>query len=487
RVSGDNQKKIIAPISGTSLQREFQSIITGMKSSLLQSIPSETLDTLLSQRGSLDLDMLTKLDSQLVTISSRFSSERAGSRSAAVAVITSWLSRSIDNIDSLSQPVKFPPVLPQSLQNDIDSIDTMLRQSTVPTLAKLSGTGITETMLTKESRPDVLPHSFSKLGFDNESQMLRNNTVSSTIKTELLKLLSGDIDKNPVQEKKAVTDANLRAAFTSINNLIESIDTKKQLTQNMLQQGIAQLSILKEQLSTIVPSLQLQSVTDAIDKIINQLASFKGNSSELVTQLKDKTGILFELLNTRLPGATDDTSLQKDRQPSEQLGHSNLNQTTVETMLKIRGTVESAINKLESLQLLARQTPLADGSQQQILALPMKIGNEWTELNIRFLKKESKQKKKTNASSFTVQINLAPANLGAVSVKMDYLVKKSLKISMDFEKDATRDFFQKNNTTIKNAIAELGLPLFSFDIKKTTEKSDARDEKVLEQLIDVKV
>jgi uncharacterized protein YdeI (BOF family) len=487
RVSGDTQKKMITPILHSSLQREFQSIITGMKSSLLQSIPPESLDSLLTQKGSVDLDTLTKLDNQLVTISSRFSSERAGSRSAAVAVISKWLSQSIDNIDNISQPVKLPPVLPQSLQNDIESIDTMLRKSTVPTIAKLSGSGITETMLANESRPDALPLSFSKLGLDNESQMLRNNTVSS-IKTELLKLLSGDIDKNAVQEQKTVANPNHRAAVTSLNNLIELINNKKQLTIDILQHGMVLLSNLKEQLSTFVPSLQLQTVTDNIDKLINLLAAFKGNSSELVTLLKEKTGTLFELLATRLPGAADDTTQQKDKLSSEQLTHSNMNQATAETLLKIRGTVESAINKLESLQLLARQTPLADGSQQQILALPMKIGNEWTELNVRFLKKESDQKRKQkNGSSFNVQINLAPVNLGAVSVKMDYIVKKSLKISMDFEKDTTRDFFQKNNTTIKNAIAELGLPLFSLDIKKATEKADARDEMVLEQLIDVKV
>jgi hypothetical protein len=488
RVSGDTQKKIIVPLPDIARQREFQSIITGMKSPLLQSIPLESLDSLLTQRGSVELDILAKLDNQLVTIASRFPSERAGSRSAAVAVISNWLSRSIDNIDNISQLVKIPPVLPQSLQNDIDSIDTMLRQSTMPALTKLSGSGITETTLAKESRTDTLPLSFSKLGLDNEAQMLRNNQVSSTIKTELLKLLSGGIDENSVLEQKTVADPNLRMAASSINNLIEFLGSKKQLTQHILQQGIAQLADLKEQLSTIVPSVWLQTVTDNIDKIIKLLAEFKGNSSELVPLLKDKTGILFELFTTRLPGTADETGQQKDRLFIEQLTQSSQNQTTAETVFKIRSTIESAINKLESLQLLARQTPLADGSQQQILALPMKIGNEWTELNIRFLKKESNQKRKqSNGTSFNVQINLAPVNLGAVSVKMDYIVKKSLRISMDLEKDTTRDFFQKNNTAIKNAIAELGLPVFSVDIKKSSGKSDTQDKKVLEQLIDVKV
>jgi hypothetical protein len=318
--------------------------------------------------------------------------------------------------------------------------------------------------------------------------MLRNNQVSSTIKTELLKLLSGGIDENSVLEQKTVADPNLRMAASSINNLIEFLGSKKQLTQHILQQGIAQLADLKEQLSTIVPSVWLQTVTDNIDKIIKLLAEFKGNSSELVPLLKDKTGILFELFTTRLPDTADETGQQKDRLFIEQLTQSSQNQTTAETVFKIRSTIESAINKLESLQLLARQTPLADGSQQQILALPMKIGNEWTELNIRFLKKESNQKRKqSNGTSFNVQINLAPVNLGAVSVKMDYIVKKSLRISMDLEKDTTRDFFQKNNTAIKNAIAELGLPVFSVDIKKSSGKSDTQDKKVLEQLIDVKV
>ena len=486
RVSGDTQNKIITPLPGSSLQREFQSVITSMKSSLLQSIPLESLDTLLSQKGSVDLDTLTKLDNQLIAISSRFSSERAGSRTAAVAVISSWLSQSIDNIDSTALPLKFPPALPQSLQNDIELIDALLQKSTTTTFTKLPSTGITETMLAKEARPDALPQSFSKLGFDNESQMLRNNTVSSTIKTELLKLLPGDIDNNQFQDQKAAT--NLLAAAARFNNLIESIESNSKLTKHVQQSGIAQLTTLKEQLSATMSSLPLQTITDNIDKIIKLLGAFNGNSSELATLLKDKAGALFKFLTTRLPGAPDETIQQKDKLPSEQYTQSSQNQTAAETMLKIRGTIESAINKLESLQLLARQIPLADGSQQQILALPMKIGDEWTELNVRFLKKESNpKKKKTSGASFTVQINLAPANLGTVSVKMDYLVKKSLKITMDFEKDVTRNFFQKNNAAIKNAISKLGLPVFSVDIKKTTEKSAAQDEIVLEQLIDVKV
>jgi uncharacterized protein YdeI (BOF family) len=488
RVSGDTQKKIIVPLPDISLRREFQSIITGMKSSLLQSIPPESLESLLTQRGSVEFDTLTNLDNQLVTISSRFPSERAGSRSAAVAVITNWLSQSIDTIDNGEQPVKVPPVLPQSLQNDIESIDTILRKSTMPMLATLSGSGITETTLSEEARPDALPLLFSKLGLDNESKMLHNSTVSSTIKTELLKLLSVCIDNNPVQEYKTVTDQNVRSAVKNLNNFIEFFESNEELTPQTLQQGIAQLVNLKEQLSAIVPPVHLQTVTDNIDKIIKLLADFKSNNSDLMPQLKDKTGILFEMLTAGSEAGKDQSAQQKDTARSELIMQSSANQGADETMFKIRSTVESAINKLESLQLLARQTPIADGSQQQILALPMKIGNEWTELNIRFLKKESSQKRKqSNGSSFNVQINLAPVNLGAVSVKMDYIVKKSLRISMDFEKDTTRDFFQKNNTAIKTAIAELGLPVFSVDIKKSIRKPAIQDEKVLEQLIDVKV
>lgn len=488
RVSGDTGKKIIAPIPDSSLQRTFQSIITGMKSSLLQSLPIESLDILLKQRGSVDIDILTKLDNNLVTISSRFPQERAGSRSAAIAVISNWLSQSIDNIDTVAQPLKYPPALPQSLQKDIELIDTTLHNSTKASVAKLTGAGITETMLAQESRPYALPLSFNKLGLNTESSLLQNVTVTPTIKTELLKLLSGNIDNNVFQQQRPLSDQIVRTAIMGINNLIDSIDNSELLTDNHLKNGINRLTILKEQLPGFVPSITSQILTDNIDKVIKLLAEFKGSSSELVPLLKNITATLYEQLNSVLPETADASTLQKEKMQAEQFSQSGLNQASAETLLKIRGTVESAINKLESLQLLARQTPLADGSQQQILALPMKIGNEWTELNIRFLKKESSQKrKKANGSSFNVQISIAPENLGAVSVKMDYIVKKSLKISMDFEKDTTRIFFQKHNAVIKNAIAELGLPIFSVDIKKATGKSDAHDEKILEQLIDVKV
>ena len=131
---------------------------------------------------------------------------------------------------------------------------------------------------------------------------------------------------------------------------------------------------------------------------------------------------------------------------------------------QLRQSVETVLNRLESIQLLARQVPTSEGAQQ-ILALPMKIGGEWTEVNIRFIKKHASKKKQQSTNHFKVLLNVAPSRLGAISVKIDYERKKHLSLTLDFESESTKSWFLKNRNGLQRVIHDLGLPLTGLDLR----------------------
>jgi hypothetical protein len=124
----------------------------------------------------------------------------------------------------------------------------------------------------------------------------------------------------------------------------------------------------------------------------------------------------------------------------------------------VRQTIETLLTKVESLQLLGRQVETSSGSQQ-IMALPVRIGSEWTELHVRFIRREGKNgAAQKERNDFAVQLNVAPTILGAIGARLDYSRQKSLRVTMEFESNATREWFAKRKIELRDALIALGLP-----------------------------
>jgi len=225
---------------------------------------------------------------------------------------------------------------------------------------------------------------------------------------------------------------------------------------------------------TVQTSVILEKAVEEVIKHLRDLQdSIKDSSSSQISKQADRN----ESTRASEPGS------------SERLSEKSLqNEADVFTgKAQIRQSVESLLNRLESLQLLARQTPAPSGDQQ-IVALPMKIGGEWTEVNIRFIKKKEGRDKKTKQNHFSVYLNVSPSQLGAISVKLEYELKKSMSLDIEFEKKETRTWFSRNSESLREALSKLDLPQVRMVIHQVRNKEQRREQvKETDGAIDLKI
>jgi hypothetical protein len=124
--------------------------------------------------------------------------------------------------------------------------------------------------------------------------------------------------------------------------------------------------------------------------------------------------------------------------------------------------IDSVLTRIESLQLLARPVS-TDQGVQQIISLPLKIGDEWTEMHLRVITRRGVAKAST-AAHYAVFLNLAPSRLGALAARLDYSPGKSLLLSMSFEKSETHAWFSDRKEQLQQSLAVGGLPLPSITL-----------------------
>jgi hypothetical protein len=138
----------------------------------------------------------------------------------------------------------------------------------------------------------------------------------------------------------------------------------------------------------------------------------------------------------------------------------------------LKQQVENALTRVESLQVLARSVNVADGSAQ-VISLPMKIEGQWTDVVVKFVKKQGREGKNRSDRPVSVAIHVSPALLGDIDVFMDYGGKKRFSMRMEFEKQSTRAWFEKNRQDFSAAIAAIGFAALKIDMKETGPRRQA--------------
>jgi hypothetical protein len=128
--------------------------------------------------------------------------------------------------------------------------------------------------------------------------------------------------------------------------------------------------------------------------------------------------------------------------------------------------LDNTLNRLESLQILARSAPGPDG-QQQIVSIPVRIGDEWTDMTVRLIRKRRPHAKRER-EDFSVLISISPTFLGAIEVRMEYARKRDLGVNISFERGATRAWFDKNREEFLGAIQALGFKNVHFSFRRIT-------------------
>ncbi len=113
----------------------------------------------------------------------------------------------------------------------------------------------------------------------------------------------------------------------------------------------------------------------------------------------------------------------------------------------------SPVDRLESLQLLARQVSTLSGTQQ-IVVLPVKIDGTWTEVNVRFLHRRNRKNSK-GARGFSVILEMDPPATGPLRAHIDYR-KSRLNLKVEFERDVSCEWFMSHSEEIRNSLTRGG-------------------------------
>ncbi len=154
----------------------------------------------------------------------------------------------------------------------------------------------------------------------------------------------------------------------------------------------------------------------------------------------------------------------------------------------IARSLGTALDRLESLQLLARQVPTTQGTQQ-IIALPIKFGDAWTEINVRFLHKKKKHSAGRKKQQTTVAVDVAPPVLGSIHATMNYRPAQGLQLSIAFERNGTRKWFVNNREAFHEALLQCGIPSVRVELQQARRIREPDDQKATsdDTIIDMKV
>jgi hypothetical protein len=250
-----------------------------------------------------------------------------------------------------------------------------------------------------------------------------------------------------------IRDAGVRTE-TALQQLTEAIErTVRQYLPVIIQQIVSA--------SAAHPSLFPGNVIDALGIALEKgLATLFAKGEELGPLLaRTVETLLREALREgpAHPAASVKSAPEGAKEPA---APAPPGKTAAETLFfdraALRQNLEAMTSRLESQQLLSRTSPSASG-EQQILALPVKIGGEWTEMHLRFIRHHLR-KGGGDRGHYSVYVNVAPALLGAIDARLEYQQNRSLSIAIEFESAATHAWFLSKKNDIRQALRALGVP-----------------------------
>ncbi len=535
RIFPCGDKSIAAMISTDDLQQELKSIISNFASSQMQSVPVSTLQTIIRSRNQLNLQLLNTIDALLANMQNGSTPKRAGSESAQHSTLTHWLLTSIDHQSILPELVNRYPSIATSIISSMKEISSFFPAA--------ENFGLTEELLsTVKRKEDIIPTMIERLGFNfdhklsepgfnlREKTSLKEIVIGKMIETATNTALTSEsaiteISKYPSGLSLFLDNAckDLSVILENLSRLNQSDPETKSIVQS-LYDSFPHLDLIRK--SYFQSDIQAkgndigtgnsfqENLNDKlIDLLSNLVRDTKLLQNTIQTTGESSPSVLYDNLfkfsqklsefiekhtidgkNFRNSGNFDPQSIPLIRDRSE---NDNITKhiSTEITVLKdsvvsnqlSKPFLDTLLSRLESLQLLSRPVSTSDGTQQ-ILAFPMNVGGEWTEINIRLVRKRNSSKKKVQKSFYKVEINLAPSKLGAISVQMEYELKKRFNLRISFDRNQTLEWFSKNKNFFSKSLCNLGLPLVDFQLRPEVRKRcETEISKLSNTAFDVKI
>lgn len=307
-------------------------------------------------------------------------------------------------------------------------------------------------------------------------------------------LLSPIVESTHAAMRQAVSEAG-----EALGAVQESAREPQQTPQQILREGVTRVQDMIRQLGADMETA-IREATARVRESAQPPAQTPGTPSppngpspqtilsELVSQLQSRVQQTLPELQRVLEetGQRADTAGIQQREAEEHLAramreiqgrfrelHNRLEQVAREpqrlsdpSLLEgIRRQAENTLARLESLQLLAKPTSVNEG-EQQILALPIRLDNEWSEVQVRLIRRGGGKRTGKKRDHYSVVVDVAPTYAGGVTAQMDYAEKRGLVLNMEFAKGAARTWFEQNRTEFAEAIRALGFR--SVDIRFRT-------------------
>lgn len=514
RIFPCGDKTIAEMINTDELQQELKSLVANFVSPRMRSVPVSALQSIIESRNQLNLQLLNTIDALLVNMPNASFAKRTGSESIQQSTLTQWLLTSVDHQSILPELTNRFPTTATSIMSAIEENSSFFPVS--------ENFGITEELLSTINRKeDLIPMIVERLGF-NFDRKLSEPGFDLREKNSLKELILGkivdsvmnaslpsastiaDISKNPLLLLDDLC-TELSMVLENLSGSNQSGLETKRIVQS-LYDSLSQLDYLQKNYS--LSDLQTKGVDKEFGngfqenlngKLTNLLSDLAKNISLLQntfqTAGESDSSVLYDYLFKfsqklnkvieyyaidskifRNEGDFDPQNnlLIRDTTESDALSKpistwsAMLKDSTISDQLS-KPFLDSLLNRLESLQLLSRSISTADGAQQ-VLALPMNVGGEWTEINIRLVRKRNSSKKKVHKDCYKVEINVAPSKLGAISVQMEYEFKKRFNLRISFDRNQTLEWFSKNRNSFSRSLCKLGLPLVDFQLQSEVRK-----------------
>jgi len=408
-------------------------IKTNLRSTIWRDVPVAVIGKVLTNNNVVSVKQLTDLDDTLVSaFPANTVAEPAGETNLPVvgnanifqSSFEQWLSStlSLDNSELVREfvmrmPLPVPQTIPDLLSNIPDSARNDLQQ-----LVKQIQTmtvGISTQQLTVADRQNVVANTFTQLGLNLESTLAalgKSGTempFNSNVKALLLQL-SHDIE-SLIEQYKTETPESTKdvLAATGSDNMPRDGEVSHKATARQ-DAEMPSRSFADRPPVTIRETMLSKKETQPTDVPTNQMQ--KNDKSDLVGSLES-----------------------------------------------VKAQVDKVLMRIESMQLLARQIQTNEGAQQ-VVCLPLNIDGNWSDVIMKFRKKNGKEKN-GSGQSVSIAVHVAPGLLGAISVYMDYSAKKQFAMRMEFEKPQAKTWFEQHREPFNTAMNALGLSVFKIDIR----------------------
>jgi hypothetical protein len=524
-------------VTSQALEDQMRSLICSVTPDILQKIPVEIFLKFCSVNGGIDKNFISLLAGAIKNTGNNFVNTLGDEGSEA---LLQWLhlfnqNRDMAAIFTLRQPGMKGTDLLRGV------LGVMEKYNVMPGL-NLNGLGIVPGA-GKDAFTQI-ESSLQRMGITTESRLAQGVMPAGSVKAELYRILasqSGDggaVSADTNANFKGISSVNtpsdimqgvrsfqgmLRQEMAYIRNVPQP---QEQALVSMLSKAVDSIEMLPRssgdsqsvQLSVTVPKdlrERLSILLTALETVIQPKDTMTGVVPQKLTTISSILDLLGQVSRT-LPGleafrvqideikaglqslltATETGQLRSkvSENNGADLLHKNA-ETGLQTDGLIRSVlgnngdisfsppqkmVEQLINRIESIQLLARQVNVQDGTSQ-ILELPVKIGNEWTDVTLHFMKKRTLKKGSDTQKHFTVQLDTAPSRLGQIHAILDYEKGKNLSITMEFENKDVTAWFVRNQEQIRRSLQEHQIHFVNLHFKTPADAAAQKKSSALLQ------